>query len=316
MGTDAGAVPAGQRSAGPQPCCSVEFFPPRDAKQRQVLHEAARELAALAPDFFSVTFGAGGSTREYTLETVVELQRRTGMTGVPHISCAGSSLEQLRAVLSAYRAAGVCHLVALRGDVPSGLAGSGELHYASELVAWIRKETGSHFHIEVAAHPEFHPQAESAAADLEHFRRKVEAGANSAITQYFYNPDAYFRFLEGCDRLGIDIPIFPGVMPISSYSRLLRFSRICCAEVPRWLLYRLRDLEGDREGICAFGQEVVASLCERLLQGGAPGLHFYTLNRAAATVALWRQLGLPGAAPGQEAPAETGQAGRDSASCG
>ncbi len=275
---------------------SFEFFPPIGEVQTAALYEAADQLAALQPDFFSVTYGAGGGTRRHTLETVLELQRRTGVSGVPHISCIGSSRRRIRAVLDDFQAQGIRHVVALRGDLPSGLAAPGEFRFATELVEFIRRHSGDYFHIEVAAYPEVHPQSVRFSDELQHFRLKVEAGANSAITQFFFNPDAYFRFTDACRQCGVDIPIVPGIMPITNCERLVRFAGVCGAEIPRWLLYRLRDYGDDRKAIQDFGLEVVADLCERLLQGGAPGLHIYTLNRARVSVQLCQALtarGLP-----------------------
>ncbi len=270
---------------------SFEFFPPKTEEAWAALRAATDELAQLKPRFFSVTFGAGGSTREGTYEAVRYLSEK-GLSAAPHISCIGSTRKSLREVLESYRALGIRHIVALRGDLPSGMVSNGELHYANEMVEFIRKETGDHFHIEVAAYPEFHPQARDAHADLDNFVRKVKAGANSAITQYFYNTDAYFRFMEECERRNLDIPIVPGIMPITNYKQLARFSDACGAEIPRWIRRRLENYGDDLPSIRAFGLDVVVALCERLLAADCPGLHFYTLNRAAATVAIWKRLGL------------------------
>lgn len=271
---------------------SFEFFPPRTPEAVAKLRTTRAALKGLAPEFFSVTFGAGGSTRDLTLETVLATREETGVESAPHVSCIGFPVAEIRAVLERYRAEGIRRLVALRGDLPSGTTGFGELRFANELVAFIRAETGDTFHIEVAAYPEVHPQATGAAADLENFRRKVEAGADSAITQYFYNPDAYFRFVEQCESLGIAIPIVPGVMPIINYSQLKRFSDMCGAEIPRWILMRLRDFGDDRASIRAFGIDVTTQLCARLLEQGAPGLHFYTMNQHEAPHAVCENLGL------------------------
>jgi len=271
---------------------SFEFFPPRSPEAVGKLQTTRDRLARLGPEYFSVTFGAGGSTRDRTAETVHEIRRATGLSGVPHISCIGIPLEDIRQILNGYREAGIAHLVALRGDLPSGSVGWGELRYANELVEFIRQETGEHFHIEVAAYPEVHPQSQSARQDLENFRRKVAAGANAAITQYFYNPEAYFRFVEDAARLGVSVPIVPGVMPIINYTQLMRFSEACGADIPRWIVRRLRDFGDDRESIRAFGIDVTTGLCERLLQGGAPGLHFYTMNQFEASEAILRNLGV------------------------
>jgi methylenetetrahydrofolate reductase (NADPH) len=275
----------------PSPVFSFEFFPPRTAEGMEKLRVTRAQLAQLKPRFFSVTFGAGGSTRERTLETVVEIQQQ-GFEAAPHISCIGSSRESLAAVLVQYKASGIRHTVALRGDLPSGTVEAGTFRYASELVAFIRQTTGDHFHIEVACYPEYHPQSASPAADLANFKRKVDAGANSAITQYFYNADAYFRFVDACDAAGIHVPIVPGIMPISNFSQLARFSDACGAEIPRWIRLRLHSFGDDRASIRAFGLDVVTELCDRLLSAGAPGLHFYTLNMAGLTSTLWQRLGL------------------------
>jgi methylenetetrahydrofolate reductase (NADPH) len=270
---------------------SFEFFPPRTPEGMEKLRVTRAQLAQLKPRFFSVTFGAGGSTRERTLETVVEIQRQ-GFEAAPHISCVGSSRESLTAVLEQYKANGIRHIVALRGDLPSGTVDAGTFRYANELVAFIRETTGEHFHVEVACYPEYHPQAASPAADLANFKRKVDAGANSAITQYFYNADAYLRFVDACDAAGITIPIVPGVMPISNFTQLARFSDTCGAEIPRWIRLRMQSFGDDRASIRAFGLDVVTELCDRLLSAGAPGLHFYTLNMAGLTSTLWQRLGL------------------------
>ncbi len=270
---------------------SFEFYPPKTAEGRGSLAQTCAQLGQLGPRFMSVTFGAGGSTREGTFETVREIMAH-GFDAAPHISCVGSSRDQLRQILRSYMALGVRHLVALRGDLPSGAVAAGELRYANELVEFIRAETGSHFHIEVAAYPETHPQAKSAAADRINFRRKVFAGANSAITQYFYNADSYFRFVEDCEDLGLDIAIVPGIMPITNFKQLARFSDACGAEIPRWIRRRLEDYGEDLEAIRAFGLDVTTELCDRLLAAGAPGLHFYTLNRAGPTNTIWERLAL------------------------
>jgi len=271
---------------------SCEFFPPRTELGLQNFRAAYQSLQALQPAFFSVTFGAGGSTRDATFDTVVEIQRGGQVPAAPHLSCVASSRDSLRQLLLDYQANGIRHLVALRGDRPSGSGGSqaDELRYASELVAFIRQETGDHFKIEVAAYPEVHPQASSARSDLRYFKQKVEAGANSAITQYFYNADAYFHFVDKCQQQGIEIPIVPGIMPISNYAQLARFSETCGAEIPRWLLAQLQDFGDDSAAIQAFGIEVVSRLCRRLLEGGAPGLHFYTLNRADTVLEIVKTL--------------------------
>ncbi|NJD06515.1 MAG: methylenetetrahydrofolate reductase [NAD(P)H] [Methylococcaceae bacterium] len=272
---------------------SFEFFPPKTDQAAATLRQTINELAGLNPRFCSVTFGAGGSTREKTFETVVEIQKTTGIEAAPHLSCIASTRDSIREVLHGYRSHGIRHIVALRGDMPSGVLSAGEFRYANELVAFIRAETGDHFSVEVAAYPEVHPQAASAEADLRNFKRKVEAGANSAITQYFYNPEAYFRFIDDCERVGIDIPIVPGIMPITNYSQLARFSEMCGADIPRWVRKRLEAFGDDRTAIRAFGVEVVSDVCRRLLEQGAPGLHFYTLNQSQSTREIWKNLGLP-----------------------
>ena len=271
---------------------SFEFFPPRTPDGVSRLAVTRRRLAALAPAFFSVTFGAGGSTRDLTLETVLELREDTQVDSAPHLSCIGFGLDDIRSVLAHYRAAGITRLVALRGDMPSGTSGFGELRHANELVEFIRAETGQHFFIEVAAYPEIHPQASSASADLDNFQRKVAAGADGAITQYFYNADAYFRFVEQAHKRGVQIPIVPGIMPITNFSNLRRFSAMCGAELPRWMLMSLQDCGDDHAAIVAFGVEVVTGLCERLLAGGAPGLHFYTMNQHESVSAICANLAL------------------------
>jgi len=270
---------------------SFEFFPPKTAEGAAKLRLVRDRLGELKPRYFSVTFGAGGSTQQGTIDTVMEIQQ-AGFEAAPHLSCIGSTREKIRELLQNYRDNGIRRIVALRGDMPSGMREAGEFRYANELVAFIREETGDHFHIEVAAYPEFHPQAPDAQSDLLNFRRKVEAGADSAITQYFYNPDAYFRFVEDCQKLGVEIPIVPGIMPITSYTQLARFSDACGAEIPRWIRKRLEGFGDDREAIAAFGEEVVTRLCRQLLEGGAPGLHFYTMNRAEPTLNIWKNLGL------------------------
>jgi methylenetetrahydrofolate reductase (NADPH) len=270
---------------------SFELFPPKTAEGAEKLRETRRQLERLNPKFFSVTFGAGGSTRDRTLDTVLEIQR-AGFEAAPHLSCIGSTRADIAEILARYKAAGIRHIVALRGDLPSGAMGVGELRYANELVAYIRETTGDWFNVEVACYPEFHPQAKSPADDLASFKRKVDAGANSAITQYFYNADAYFRFVDECERLGVSIPIVPGIMPIGNFSQLARFSDACGAEIPRWIRLKLQAYADDVESIRAFGLDVVTELCQRLLAAGAPGLHFYTMNQAALTAELWKRLGL------------------------
>jgi len=271
---------------------SFEFFPPKTDEGAAKLRITRDELAVLKPRFFSVTFGAGGTTRDRTLETVIDIQRDSGIDAAPHLSCIGSTRENIRDILKTYIDNGIHQIVALRGDMPSGMREAGEFRYANELVEFIRSETGRHFHIEVASYPEFHPQAVSAEKDLSNFKRKVEAGADSAITQYFYNPDAYTRFVDSCEKLGVDIPIVPGIMPITNYTQLARFSDACGAEIPRWIRKRLEGFGDDKESICAFGEDVVTEMCRALLDQGAPGLHFYTMNTAGPTTAIWRNLGL------------------------
>jgi methylenetetrahydrofolate reductase (NADH) len=271
---------------------SFEFFPPRTPESVARLQITQERLAKLKPEFFSVTYGAGGSTRELTFETVLDIREKTGIEAVPHLSCVGSGKEELQRVLATYRENGFRHVVALRGDLPSGSLGAGSLRYANELVEFIRHETGDYFYIDVACYPESHPQSRGASQDLANFKRKVEAGADSAITQYFYNTDAYFRFIDSCEALDITIPIVPGIMPITNCTQLQRFSEACGAEIPRWILQRLRDFGDDRDSILKFGIDVTSMLCERLLAGGAPGLHFYTMNQAVACEAIWQNLHL------------------------
>ena len=272
-------------------CFSFEFFPPNTAEGAQKLAETAKQLAELKPEFFSVTYGAGGSTRERTLQAVLDLCK-AGHAAAPHISCIGSSRESIRETLADYKKHGIRHLVALRGDLPSGAPMAGEFHYANELVAFIRSEFGSHFFIEVAAYPEYHPQARSASADLEAFKRKVEAGADSAITQYFFNADCYFNFVEECEAMGVTVPIVPGIMPIGRFSQLARFSDACGAEIPRWIRKKLEGYGDDLDSIREFGLDVVTDMCRRLLEQGAPGIHFYTMNQSARTIDLCKRLGL------------------------
>ncbi|BBO58963.1 methylenetetrahydrofolate reductase [NAD(P)H] [Mycoavidus sp. B2-EB] len=270
---------------------SFEFFPPRTPAGMDKLRATCTQLAVLRPSFVSVTFGAGGSTQQGTLDTVLEIAQN-GLKAAPHLSCIGAARENVRAILARYRAHNIRHIIALRGDLPSGMGEIGAFQYASELVEFIRTEHSDWFHIEVAAYPEYHPQAHSPSHDLENFARKIKAGANAAITQYFYNADAYFRFVDDVRRRGIKVPITPGIMPITNFSQLMRFSSMCGAEIPRWIARRLESFSDDKASIRAFGIDVVASLCERLLNGGAPGLHFYTLNGAVATYAICRQIAL------------------------
>lgn len=270
---------------------SFEFFPPKSDEGKEKLRLVRTELATLKPAFFSVTFGAGGSTQEGTLQTVLDIQR-DGNEAAPHVSCIGSTRESIRGILNEYKKGGIKHIVALRGDLPSGMAVAGELRYATDLVKFIRAEHGDHFSIEVAAYPEYHPQARNAPEDIRHFCEKVEAGANSAMTQYFYNPDAYFHFVDEVLAKGVNIPIVPGIMPIGSFSQLSRFSDACGAEIPRWIRRKMEGFGDDTASIKEFGLDVVTQLCERLLEGGAPGLHFYTLNQAPLSKAIWQRLGL------------------------
>lgn len=274
------------------PVISFEFFPPKTAEGVSKLRETRKQLAQLQPKFFSVTFGAGGSTCDRTMETVLEIQGE-GHEAAPHISCISSSRQEIAELLQAYKAKNIRHLVALRGDLPSGEASAGDFRYANELVSFIREQTGDWFEIEVAAYPEFHPESSSASADLRHFKAKVDAGADAAITQYFYNTDAYFRFVDQCQSLGIDIPIVPGVMPIYNYTQLARFSSVCGADIPRWLRLRLQDFGDDLPSLRSFGMDVVTELSERLVAGGAPGLHFYTLNQAGIICTILQRLALP-----------------------
>lgn len=270
---------------------SFEFFPPKTAEGSAKLRDTVKQLAQLHPAFFSVTFGAGGSTQEGTLSTVLDI-RAAGHHAAPHISCIGSTRDSIRQTIHAYKDAGIRHTVALRGDLPSGMAVAGEFRHARDLVAFIREETGDHFHIEVAAYPEYHPQARNAQEDLKNFKAKVEAGANSAITQYFYNPDAYFHFLDQVRAMGVTIPVVPGIMPIASFSQLARFSDACGAEIPRWVRRKMEGFGDDSASIRAFGLDVVTDLAAKLLEGGAPGLHFYTLNQAGLSTTVWQRLGI------------------------
>ena len=273
---------------------SLEYFPPRSKQGELSLAAARQELSKLKPAFASVTFGAGGSTQDGTNQTVKSIIDEDGIDAAPHISCISTNRETLAKMLEDYRELGVKRLVALRGDIPSGygMAEHNELRYANELVEFIRQKTGDYYTIEVAAYPEFHPQASSAKADLLNFKRKVEAGADSAITQYFYNPEAYFRFIEDCQSMGLDIPIIPGIMPITNYKQLARFSDACGAEIPRWIRKRLESYGDDLKSIRQFGLEVVTRLCQQLLDGGAPGLHFYSMNRSEPVRTIWNDLKL------------------------
>ena len=270
---------------------SIEFFPPQTQEGVDKLRLVREKLAALRPEFFSVTFGAGGSTRERTFAVVKEIAAE-GFNAAPHLSCVGSTRANIREILREYQAAGIRRIVALRGDLPSGMAEAGEFRYANELVEFIRAETGDHFHLEIAAYPEWHPQARNPRDDLAAFVRKAKAGANSAITQYFYNADAYAHFVDEVRALGVDIPIVPGIMPIASFSKLARFSDACGAELPRWMRRKFEGFGDDADAIRAFGLDVVTELCERLLKAGAPGLHFYSMNQSVLTLEICKRLDL------------------------
>ncbi|MGY4534016.1 methylenetetrahydrofolate reductase (NADPH) [Pseudomonas sp. TE3786] len=273
---------------------SFEFFPTKTDAGHEKLMATARVLAGYNPDFFSCTYGAGGSTRDRTINTVLQLDSEVQVSTAPHLSCVGDSKAELRALLKQYQEAGIKRIVALRGDLPSGMGmASGELRHANDLVSFIREETGSHFHIEVAAYPEMHPQARNFEDDIANFVRKAKAGADSAITQYFFNADSYFYFVERVRKMGVTIPIVPGIMPITNYSKLARFSDACGAEIPRWIRKQLEAYADDIDSIQAYGEQVITEMCDRLLQGGAPGLHFYTLNQAEPSLAIWNNLKLP-----------------------
>lgn len=269
---------------------SFEFFPPRTDAGRENLQSTWRLLKAADPEFFSVTFGAGGTTQDGTFDTVKAIAADIDIEAAPHLSCIGSTRENIGEILSQYKNAGVKRIVALRGDLPSGTMSAGEFRYANELVEFIRQEHGDHFKIEVAAYPEMHPQADSPDADLDNFIRKVEAGADSAMTQYFYNTDAYFDFCDRVEQRGVNTPIVPGIMPITNYTQLARFSDACGAEIPRWIRQRLRSYEHDAESLRAFGNDVVTELCLDLIAGGAPALHFYTLNKAENVLQILNNL--------------------------
>lgn len=270
---------------------SIEFFPPQTPEGVDKLRVTRAKLAELKPEFFSVTYGAGGSARERTFAIVREIAAE-GLSAAPHLSCIGSTKESIRSILDEYKAENIRRIVALRGDLPSGTGDAGEFRYANELVDFIRAETGDLFSIEVAAYPEWHPQARSPEDDLTNFVRKVKAGANSAITQYFYNADAYFHFVDTARARGVNIPIVPGIMPIAGFSKLARFSDACGAEIPRWMRKKFEGFGDDAESIKAFGLDVVTELCEKLLAGGAPGLHFYCMNQAALTTEICKRLKL------------------------
>lgn len=269
---------------------SLEFFPPKTDEQRAQLERALPKLKELAPEYVSVTFGAGGSTLTQTPTTVKHLRETHSLSVAPHVSCMGGTRAEIGALLADYRALGCERIVALRGDLPSGMASPGDFRYASDLVDFIRREHDGFFHIEVACYPECHPQSDHAQSDLRHFKAKVDAGADGAITQYFFNADAYFRFVDDARAAGITIPIVPGVMPIANFSQLRRFSEMCGAEIPRWIGKRMQAFGDDAESVRDFGADVVAAMCRRLLDGGAPGLHVYTLNRARATTAVLERL--------------------------
>ena len=274
-----------------KPEISIEFFPPQTSEGVDKLRLVRQKLAPLKPEFFSVTYGAGGSTRERTFSVVKEIVEE-GYQAAPHLSCVGSTREGIREILAEYRAEGIHRLVALRGDLPSGMAQAGEFRFANDLVAFIREETGDHFHLSVAAYPEWHPQARTPADDLAAFATKVKAGANSAITQYFFNADAYFHFVDEARALGVTVPIVPGIMPIVGFTKLARFSDACGAEIPRWMRRKFESFGDDTDSIRAFGLDVITELCERLLKGGAPGIHFYSMNQSALTLEICKRLGL------------------------
>ena len=271
------------------PLYSFEFYPPKSPEGAVTLQQVYSKLAELSPDFFSVTFGAGGSTRDKTFDTVIDIQAQ-GLAAAPHLSCFASTKANIRAILKDYQDNGISKIVALRGDLPSGMMSAGEFRYANELVEFIRQESGDHFQIHVAAYPEVHPQSESATSDFKNFKRKVDTGANAAITQYFYNAEAYFYFVDNCEKNGITIPIVPGIMPITQYTQLFRFSEMCGADIPRWMRKRLESFGDDKASVQAFGLDVVSELCQRLLDQGAPGLHFYTMNQSAPSLAILERL--------------------------
>ena len=275
---------------------SFELFPPRTPEGAAKLPAVIAQLAGLRPHYFSVTYGAGASTQDGTYQTLMKVVEHAGIEAAPHLTCVGSTREHVAALLDRYREAGMRRIVALRGDLPAtamSTSAPGEFHYAAELVRFIRETHGDAFRIEVAAYPEMHPQAASPGADFEHFCRKVEAGANGAITQLFYNADAYFHFMDRCARAKIRIPVIPGIMPITGFTNTVRFCTGCGADLPRWIRLRLEELQDDKPGLVDFGVEVVTRMCETLLRNGAPGLHFYTINQAEASMRLWKNLGLP-----------------------
>jgi len=270
---------------------SFEFFPSKTPEGQAKLKTVREELSAFAPEFFSVTYGAGGSTRSNTKNAVLDIQA-SGQSAAPHLSFGGDSKEDVKALIQEYKDAGIKRLVALRGDMPSGMGGSSQLVYANQLVTFIREEFANDFQLEVACYPEIHPEAKSYADDINYLKAKLDAGANSAITQYFYNPDAYFYFIDQCQRAGIDKPIYPGIMPIMNYKNLARFSKACGAEIPRWLAKRLEDFGDDTDSIKAFGIDLATDLCETLLENGAPGLHLYTMNQTEPSATIVKNLGL------------------------
>ncbi|MDQ3288370.1 MAG: methylenetetrahydrofolate reductase [NAD(P)H] [Pseudomonadota bacterium] len=270
---------------------SFEFYPPKTEEQRVQLDRTAAKLKSQAPHYVSCTFGAGGSTLSYTPETVQRLHETHGLDAAPHLSCVGGTRAELSELLERYKAMGCHRIVALRGDLPSGMGYAGDFRYATQLVEFIRREHDGFFHIEVGCYPECHPQSQDALADLKHFKAKVDAGADGAITQYFYNADAYFRFVDDVRRLGVEIPVVPGIMPISNFSQLRRFSESCGAEIPRWMSKRMLAYGDDVEAIREFAADLVASMCRRLVDGGAPGLHFYTLNMAKPTLNVISRIG-------------------------
>ena len=271
---------------------SFEFFPPKTEDQRELLHKSVPKLKVFAPEYVSVTFGAGGSTLDYTVDTVSTLKSQYALDAAPHLSCMGGTRAEIKRLLDTYVAMGCKRIVALRGDMPSGMASSGDFSYAAELVSYIRREHGDHFHIEVGAYPEFHPQSESADADLTHFVDKINAGADGAITQYFFNADAYFHFLDDVTARGVAVPIVPGIMPIGNFSQLKRFSDMCGTEIPRWLTKRMLGFGDDAQSVRDYGADVVAELCDQLVGGGVEALHFYTLNRAKSTLDVLERLGV------------------------
>lgn len=276
---------------------SCEFFPPKTDKGIAILRNVREKLAPLKPEFYSVTFGAGGSTQDNTLDAVIEIQQASATTGIdaaPHLSCVGSTTENIHALLQTFKTNNISRIVALRGDLPSGMRAPGDFRYANELIEFIRKETGDHFTIEVAAYPEVHPQADSAQADLDNFKRKVAAGADIALTQYFYNVDSYLYFVDRCQKAGIEIPIIPGIMPINNFSQLARFSDGCGAEIPRWLRKRLEGFHYDTESLQAFTLDFLTGFTEKLIDAGAPGLHFYSMNRIDPTLTICQRLDLIG----------------------